>query len=327
MNSRRVGASSRRKTAIWYRTAAVAPLFIAAACVRPVASSPPSTPVATPSRAPSQTPTPTPEPAVFSAKSALATVRALAKLGPREAAGDAYRRAAGRIEAQFTAIGYEVRTQRVRVNAGTVDGIKVPSGVTLNVIAEPPGFDATRPWIVLGGHLDTVPDSPGANDNASGMGVILELARMARMEPPKAQVVFVAFGAEERRRQTASRSQVAIGSRAYVRSLSSTERAGLRAMLDVDMVGAGRSVRLIGDRRLGRRALNFAHDLKIAAQRSSSHLPSDHLPFDQMGVPSLWFYAGPHPTWHARADTVRIVQAAALARTGRLAWALIRTLG
>jgi len=72
--------------------------------------------------------------------------------------------------------------------------------------------------------------SPGANDNASGIAVMLEVARVARESPPvDSEFTFVAFGAEE---------QGLVGSRAFVRK-QKFETENL-AVLNLDMVGTGK---------------------------------------------------------------------------------------
>ena len=95
--------------------------------------------------------------------------------------------------------GYEVESVPVPVPAGNSWGIDVPAGDSANVIADPPDLDPTEPHVVIGAHLDTVPQAPGAEDNASGVAVMVELARMAAEEPPAVPVRFIAFGAEEPR--------------------------------------------------------------------------------------------------------------------------------
>ncbi len=70
-----------------------------------------------------------------------------------------------------------------------------------NLIATPPGAAAAAYYIV-GAHYDTVPSTPGADDNASAVAVMLELARRLAESslaesPPAAPVRFVAFTLEE----------------------------------------------------------------------------------------------------------------------------------
>ena len=97
-------------------------------------------------------------------------------------------------------------------------------GTSRNVIADPPGFDDDEPHVVVVAHLDTVPVAPGAEDNASGVSVLLELARMAAAEPPDLPVRFIAFGAEEPRGSGDALHH--FGSQQHVAELSRAERAG-----------------------------------------------------------------------------------------------------
>jgi Zn-dependent M28 family amino/carboxypeptidase len=52
---------------------------------------------------------------------------------------------------------------------------------------------------MVGAQLDTVPQAPGAEDNASGVSVLIEAARLAAQRPTRLPVMFVAFAAEEPR--------------------------------------------------------------------------------------------------------------------------------
>ncbi|MDJ0950888.1 MAG: M28 family peptidase [Alphaproteobacteria bacterium] len=66
-----------------------------------------------------------------------------------------------------------------------------------NLIADLPGAPADSAPLLIGAHYDTVVDTPGADDNASGVAVLLELARWAAENRPAAAVRFVAFTLEE----------------------------------------------------------------------------------------------------------------------------------
>lgn len=66
-----------------------------------------------------------------------------------------------------------------------------------NVVATLPGHDSERPWLLVGAHFDTVADTPGADDNASGVAVLLEVARHAALLEPRRTVQFVGFNLEE----------------------------------------------------------------------------------------------------------------------------------
>ena len=156
---------------------------------------PPPPPPPTRLPIPTRTPVPT-----FDARDALADIETLADdIGPREATSKNFDEAADLVEKRFEKLGYDVDTEKVTVPAGNSWGTPVRAGTSRNVIADPDGFDDEEPHVVVVAHLDTVPVAPGAEDNASGISVLLELARMAAAAPPELPVRFIAFGAEEPR--------------------------------------------------------------------------------------------------------------------------------
>ena len=71
------------------------------------------------------------------------------------------------------------------------------SANTENVVAALDGADSAAGIIVVGAHYDTVPQTPGADDNASGVAVLLELARLLGARPLNRGLRFVAFANEE----------------------------------------------------------------------------------------------------------------------------------
>ena len=66
-----------------------------------------------------------------------------------------------------------------------------------NIIAEKPGLESSREVFVVGAHYDTHKESPGANDNGSGIAALLELARAAAGWRSRRTIRFVAFTNEE----------------------------------------------------------------------------------------------------------------------------------
>lgn len=94
-------------------------------------------------------------------------------------------RAAGYIESAFASYGYAVWRQTYVCYGKSVS----------NLIAEKPGTD--KEVIVIGAHYDTVPGTPGADDNASAVAGLLELARLHQRIPNKKTLVFAAFVNEE----------------------------------------------------------------------------------------------------------------------------------
>lgn len=81
--------------------------------------------------------------------------------------------------------------------------------------------------IIVGAHYDTVPGTPGADDNASGLAVLLELARYCATQSLSRPVWFVAFDLEE---------YGLLGSRAYAESLRLNGQA-VHLMLSLEMLG------------------------------------------------------------------------------------------
>ncbi len=124
-------------------------------------------------------------------------------------------------------------TVRVKVDAGVVT---TPSA---NVIADTPTGRADR-VVVVGSHLDSVPEGPGINDNGSGSAADLEVAlQLARLGiQPTNKVRFAFWGAEE---------DGLIGSAHYVANLSNKERHRIALNLNFDMVGSTNFVRFVYD--------------------------------------------------------------------------------
>lgn len=157
-----------------------------------------------------------------------------------------------------------------------------------NVIAHLPGI--SRPDVLLGAHYDSVPDAPGANDNASGTAVVLELARRLAGTALADRVWFVAFDGEEDGLQ---------GSRAFVNRAESTWVKGLKGMLNFDMVGVNDRLLVGGSGPLV--AVAQAVDSTVSPFRDNGL--SDHRSFTAQGVPALFFYRGQDPNYHKPGDT------------------------
>jgi Peptidase family M28 len=101
-----------------------------------------------------------------------------------------------------------------------------------NVLAETPKAAGASAYYLIGAHYDTVPDTPGADDNASAVAVMLELARRVQRLRLTAPVIFAAFTLEE----PPSYSTGQQGSRIFVRSCQSNGHSVLGAII-LEMVG------------------------------------------------------------------------------------------
>ena len=156
-----------------------------------------------------------------------------------------------------------------------------------NVLAYLPGVD--KPKLILGGHFDSVPGSPGANDNASGTAVTLEIARQLATTPYAKQAWFMAFDGEEDGLQ---------GSRAFANAMKDEVRGNLRAMLNFDMVGVKESLAVGGSPKIVEAIRSI--DPKIDTFNDFSG--SDHASFYAVGVPVAFYWRGFDPNYHLPGD-------------------------
>ncbi|MFC7619181.1 M28 family metallopeptidase [Microlunatus sp. GCM10028923] len=290
------------------------------------ASGPPS---GTPSRS-RVTPTPSspsPSPprarAEVSARRMVADVQRLAgDIGPREATSKAFHEAADLVEERFRELGFRTRRTAVKVPAGDSWGTPVRAGTSANVIADTPGLDPARDHVVIGAHLDTVARAPGAEDNASGIAVLLELARLAGLDPPEVPIRFVAFGAEEPRGDGDALHH--FGSRQLVAGLSTAERSAIRGMVSLDRVGVP------ADRvpvcRAGSRGTALQDQLRDAGRaakistRACEDRASDHWSYQKAGIPAVRLGKIAYAGYHSPDDVPSVVDDDQLARAARLLW-------
>ena len=288
------------------------------------ASAPPSpTPSATASPSPTPTPTATPRPARVDANRVLRDIEALAvDIGPREATSRRYARAADWVERRLTSLGYRVRRETVRVPAGNSWGVPVRAGTSVNLIAERPGFDRSTKHVVVGAHLDTVPQAPGAEDNASGVAVLLELARLAAVAPPEVPVRFIAFGAEEPRGSGDALHH--FGSQQHVDKLSRAERDAIAGMMSLDRVGVRADFVPVcqggPDGTRLRTAVRRAGNRADIPTQACENRTSDHWSYEKVGVPAVRLGSIPYAGYHSRRDLPDVVSRNQLDRVGRLAW-------
>jgi aminopeptidase Y len=182
--------------------------------------------------------------------------------------------------------------QRVHVETHTT----VANVETPNVIADTAGGDPAR-VAMIGGHLDSVIDGPGINDNGTGTMAILEIAReLAKLEPDGApwKVRFAFWTGEE---------IGLLGSFAYVQGLAPDDAATIEAYLNLDMIGSPNAVHEIYDpsgtsrptaggtlRELLAQALS---ELGLESEVVDIGGASDHLAFDQVvGIPVGGLFSG-----------------------------------
>jgi aminopeptidase YwaD len=190
------------------------------------------------------------------------------------------------------------------------------SSVSRNVIAKAQGAQCQT---ITGGHYDSVPQAPGASDNASGTATILEIAAVLADRNEIANNCFVLFGAEE---------LGLLGSRHFVSSLDQAAKSRIKAMLNFDMVGVGEDTWwLIGTAELQRRMNGLAGELKVETENSNlSGTSSDHASFLAAGIPSLMFHRWQDPLLHTPEDVSARVKPQYLEEAARMGVALLESI-
>lgn len=197
--------------------------------------------------------------------------------------------------------------------------LKVTRGNTQNVVGFIEGSDPKlkNEFIVVGAHYDhlglggvgsgsRMPDTVavhyGADDNASGVSTMMEVAASinALKVKPKRSVVFVAFGAEE---------LGLVGSKQFFKDkLVDTKK--ICAMINLDMVGRMRADKILSVGGTGT-ATEFESILNTMEPKSKlkfvrnpdGYGPSDHSSFYMEGIPVLYFSTGAHSDYHTPFDT------------------------
>ena len=200
-----------------------------------------------------------------------------------------------------------------------------------NVIAKRKG--ATGPIVVLGGHIDSKAPAPGADDNATGVRDDPRArARLRRRCRRAATCASSLFGCEELLGDGNS-DHHHYGSRAFVRSLTSAERARFAAMISIDMIGYGPDFRVrtmgVGTRTLADRLLKVAgrmHAPLAYLRDPGSSGWSDHEAFEKAGFPSAWLEWRDNGNAHTSRDTVSRLNEGKVRTTGQLVHAWLRAL-
>lgn len=288
----------------------------------PVANPPVAAPAAPAVNvAPEPEPEPLPQPPIeFDAANALAEVRTLISFGVRNGGSQGEANATEWLRGRMGELGY----------AATVEDVPLPNGTTShNVVARSKGASARV--VVLGAHMDTKAPSPGANDNASGCGALLEVARILAAQPVTPTVEFVFFGTEEMIDKNGNHHHY--GSRYRVGAMSTAERANTAGMISVDMIAYGPSFH---SRTMGKGPRSMS-DLVIAqAGRSKVKMTflkdpgssgwSDHEAYELAGIPASWIEWRNDPNYHTAKDTMGRLNEGNVRVAGQLVLDVLRSL-
>jgi hypothetical protein len=227
-----------------------------------------------------------------------------------------------------------------RLVAAPTDGKKLPGVLVVG---------AHYDHLGLGGRHSLAPHSTephlGADDNASGVATLLEVARdlASKRTELRRDVVFVAFSAEEsgvlgsahfvsQWRASEALASARITPKAAQKSAPRPANvSGIYAMLNMDMVGRMRENRLqvLGAETAGEwsdmiREACEKHRVLCAAS-GDGYGPSDQTSFFSAGVPVLHFFTGTHTDYHKPSDSADKLNAAGAMQTGKICAAIALT--
>lgn len=270
----------------------------------------------------------------FSAEKAYEHVKHLVqKIGPRPAGSKSELKAAQYIAYVLKQNGWNVKDQPfskvvVRETSVLQKEQQVELISSQNIIAELPGTSPDT--IIIGAHYDSATvNAPGAVDNASGVGVLLELARVLSQVSHKETYQFVFFGAEE---------YGLVGSQYFT---SQADLSAVRWMLNLDMVGSPLEIDVAGKRSAppelikqvtalaanSHISFHVSRDFILMTRDSSQGGSSDYSPFLDKGIPALGLgiYGRPEGYFHRPEDRLDRVSLEDIQQLGDFAHRLIKT--
>ena len=200
----------------------------------------------------------------------------------------------------------------------------IQPGNLINVLGLLPGNDPVLrdETVIIGAHRDHFGRQadllfPGADDNASGTALLLEVARLfTTYERPKRSILIVSFSGEERG---------LLGSKLYVRDpVRPLEKTV--AMINVDHVGVGNGNLTVGVTHMPNSLAKEATELAGLNNKVKlyGYFPGgDHVPFVKGNVPTVAVVSsGTHPSFHQPSDTADTIQLNVLEMATRYVLAL-----
>ncbi len=258
----------------------------------------------------------TPQPAVFDGQRAYAWVDQQVALGPRVPGTPARDAALSLIQQALEAQGWTVEEQAFEYRGVTVrnllawrgEGAAVLLGAHYDSRAVADREDLTRPV-------------PGANDGASGVAVLLELARVLDLDWTRQRVYLAFFDAEDQGELNGW--PWSVGAEAMAAGWDASDHPPLTQVVVVDMVGdADLQLYFDGhsDPTLRADLWALAAELNVTAfiPQVKYFMIDDHLPFAQRGIPAVDIIDFDYPHWHTTQDTPDKVAPASLEAVGRV---------
>ncbi|MCK5106266.1 MAG: M20/M25/M40 family metallo-hydrolase, partial [Elusimicrobiales bacterium] len=191
-----------------------------------------------------------------------------------------------------------------------------------NILGKIEGYDKKlkNDFVIIGAHYDHLKTEngkvyPGADDNASGIALMLELAKYYSEHKTARTLIFIAFDGEEDGR---------IGSKYFLKTLQKNELKEINAMINIDTVGRLNNKKLL--------ILNAAsspywkHIFRGAGFTTGTGIEiiskeldsSDQISFSEKGVPAVQIFSGAHKDFHKPSDTFEKIDFQGIVKTAEL---------
>ena len=187
-----------------------------------------------------------------------------------------------------------------------------------NVVADLENNIEDDETLIIGAHYDTTPDSPGANDNGSGVASAMVIAEELSDEELPFDLRFVLFGSEE----------IGLnGSFAYVGGLGEGRVERIMGMINLDVVGTGKLTG-IGSESMVELAVETASDIgfELGTVDLGAGYGSDHLAFLLAGVEVIFLFADDVTYINSPLDTLEHLEREPLAQSVELTLELVERL-
>ncbi|MFA9453941.1 MAG: M28 family peptidase [Candidatus Aminicenantaceae bacterium] len=273
----------------------------------------------------------------FDSGKAFAFLLKQCEIGPRNPGSQGHLKGRDYLVATLSQYADKVTTQPFPLRFGQPE----QTVETYNIIARFQPEKKER--ILLCAHWDTRPwadDDPdpekhntpiiGANDGASGVAVLLEVARLLHDHKAPVGVDIVLFDGEDAG-TSGSMNSWAQGAQYFARNLASKDRPVFGVLIDMigdaDLAILKESNSMAAARPVVEKVWKIAQDLGCTAFKPElgSSIMDDHIPLLQVGIPVIDLIDLDYPYWHTVADTPDKCSAASLDQVGRVLIHLIYT--
>jgi Zn-dependent M28 family amino/carboxypeptidase len=223
-----------------------------------------------------------------------------------------------------------VKSKAKRVRLCVINEEK--TATSQNVIGELTGDSKPDEIVLVGGHYDTVPEVPGASDNAAGTAIAVELARVFREKGSKRTMRFIAWGCEEVGLLGSAYDAVRLKNESddlkkkHSEQDITTELEKIRLVANIDVQGGvigSNFESALGPPELSASVKLLAKELGVAFSTSGGPgttdgvYSSDNASYSSVGIPSVSFIRGGGGGGHSVEDSIEWLSSDALGLQGR----------